>query len=135
MARERWRKVRRAPGYQVSDRGRVRSVPRVLSDGRRHGGGLLAQYQDADGYQRVSIAGRSELVHVLVLEAFHGPRPAGMEGCHGPKGQQVNTAAELRWDSKAENERDKKRTGRLEMDSRSRPCLVGTSGTGDVPDE
>ena len=36
--RERWRAVPGWPGYEVSDLGRVRSVPRILSDGRRAGG-------------------------------------------------------------------------------------------------
>lgn len=81
MPRERWRRVRRAPGYQVSDRGRVRSVRRVLADGREHGGGVLTPFADKDGYLRVILSGRAAAVHTLVLEAFTGPRPEGMECC------------------------------------------------------
>jgi hypothetical protein len=105
--RERWRRVRRAAGYQVSDRGRARSVKRTLSDGRECGGQLLVPVPDRDGYLRVSIAGVMVPLHVLVLEAFVSARPAGMEGCHGAGGQQDNSLANLRWDTHQENERDK----------------------------
>lgn len=130
--RERWRNVRRAAGYQVSDRGRVRSVTRTLSDGRRCGGTLLAQWADDDGYLCVSIAGRPVRVHLLVLEAFHGPRPEGLEGCHGPKGQKVNTEGNLRWDSRRENERDKRRKEGLEGIGRPRQLWIGTFRTGEL---
>lgn len=135
--RERWRKVRRADGYKVSSEGRVRSVDRQLADGRAAGGVLLEQYEDADGYLRVTIDGRPELVHVLVLEAFRGPRPPGMEGCHAPdgNGKEDNRACKLRWDTHPENERDKKRTERLNGKGGSRPFLIGTPGTGDLPVE
>ena len=106
--RERWRDIPGLPGYQASTRGRVRSVDRVLSDGRQCGGAVLAQARDADGYWRVKIGGRPQLVHRLVLLAFAGPCPPGMEGCHG-NGQDDNTPGSLRWDTHAENERDKRR--------------------------
>ena len=38
---ERWRAVLVWPGYEVSDLGRVRSVARILPDGRRAGDALL----------------------------------------------------------------------------------------------
>ena len=38
---ERWRAVLGWPGYEVSDLGRVRSVARILPDGRRAGDALL----------------------------------------------------------------------------------------------
>lgn len=132
MARERWRNCPGRPGYRVSSNGRVKSVDRVLSDGRRCGGTMLAQYEDGEGYLHVTIGGVPVAVHLLVLEAFHGPRPEGMEGCHGPKGQKVNNEAELRWDSRRENERDKKRQERLEWKSRPRQFFIGTFRTGEL---
>ena len=109
MARERWRKVRRAPGYKVSSLGRVRSVPRVLADGREHGGQPLEPFGNDDGYLCVTISGEQVKVHHLVLEAFTGPRPYGLEGCHGPGGSQDNRAEVLRWDTHRENLLDKQR--------------------------
>lgn len=129
--RERWRKVRRAPGYKVSSEGRVRSVDRVLADGRQAGGVMLTPYPDSDGYLHVRLNGEDVPVHHLVLEAFHGPRPYGTEGCHGPGGRQDNRASVLRWDSHRENERDKKRTARMEKRAATRPTNDESPGTGD----
>jgi len=132
MARERWRNIRRARGYRVSDLGRVKSVARTLADGRRHGGQVLDPYPDKDGYLCVTLAGETVKVHHLVLEAFHGPRPYGLEGCHGPDGLLVNTAEVLRWDSHAENlremrERNRKRqTEGLDLNGTHHPCLTET---------
>jgi NUMOD4 motif len=134
MVRERWRKVRRAAGYQVSDRGRVRSVARTLSDGRAHGGQLLTPKQDADGYLLVKVAGQWLPVHILVLEAFHGPRPPGTEGCHGPAGQLDNRAEVLRWDTHRENLQDRERNKqrqpeRLERNKQRQPERLDLNGT------
>ena len=126
-ARERWRKVRRADGYKVSSLGRVRSVPRMLDDGREHGGQILRPYPDDDGYLCVTIGGETVKVHHLVLEAFHGPRPYGTEGCHGPGGRQDNRAEVLRWDTHRENERDKTRQPeRLDWIGTHRPAPFET---------
>lgn len=133
MARERWRNAPGHPGYRTSSNGRVKSVDRMLTDGRACGGTMLAQYEDDDGYLHVTIGGKPVAVHLLVLEAFHGPRPPGMEGCHDPvAGQKANTAALLRWDSRRENERDKRRKRRLELESRARPFSAGTPETGEL---
>lgn len=137
MTRERWRKVRRAPGYKVSSDGRVRSLPRVLSTGQEHGGGLLTPYPDKDGYLCVTLNGETVRVHLLVLEAFHGPRPYGTEGCHGPDGLLDNRAQVLRWDTHRENLKDRERNKtrqpeRLDWIGTHRPCLARTS-EGGVP--
>lgn len=136
MARERWRKVRRADGYKVSSLGRVRSVDRVLSDGRRAGGQPLEQFPDKDGYLCVTIHGEQVQVSHLVLEAFHRLRPYGTEACHGPGGITDNREDKLRWDSRRENLKDKLRE-RDEGDGKenggvvSHPHLVVTAVTGD----
>lgn len=64
VARETWRTVPSAPGYRVSDRGRVKSPS----------GKLIGSANHIRGYRRVSIAGhRVVFVHQLVAEAFLGP--------------------------------------------------------------
>lgn len=53
--------------------------------------------------------GRSfgRLVHCLVLEAFVGPCPPGMEGCHFPdRDPSNNRLGNLRWDTHVNNMRD-----------------------------
>lgn len=83
---ETWLPVPGWPGYEVSDLGRVRSVDRVLSDGRTAGGVLLAKSPDSRGYMRVTLRkdGKSSTrrVCVLVAEAFLGRRPPGKQILH-----------------------------------------------------
>ena len=110
---ERWRPVYGWPGYRVSDLGRVRSVDRTLTNGQRCGGVMLTPWPDKDGYLVVRLRSgkRTKIlrVHLLVLRAFRGKRPAGTEGCHGD-GDRANAALEnLRYDTHLENIRDKLR--------------------------
>jgi hypothetical protein len=51
-------------------------------------------------------------MHILVLEAFVGPRPAGMEGCHWDDDPTNNHLSNLRWDTRSANARDAVRNGR-----------------------
>ena len=127
---ERWRKITGHPGYEASDRGRVRSADRVLSDGRTAGGVLLVPTLDRDGYERVKLGRRLVPVHVAVLLAWHG-RP---EGRHLNGDHRDNTPANLAWGSHRENERDKRRgrDERKELDGMkgvSRPLPVVTPVT------
>jgi hypothetical protein len=64
------------------------------------------------GYQLVKLREggqqRNEYVHVLVLEAFVGPRPEGMEACHDPNPDRTcNRLDNLRWDTPSANNHDK----------------------------
>lgn len=127
---ERWRKVRRATGYKVSSEGRIRSLDRTLADGRAAGGVMLQPF-GVDGYLHVTINGEQVPVHHVVLEAFHGLRPYGTEGCHGPGGRQDNRSMNLRWDTHRENEKDKKRESREGREvSGTRQNRIRTPGTG-----
>lgn len=60
------------PGYTISDEGVLRSPY-----GRR-----LAEKPSPLGYHTTILAGRRVQVHRLVLEAFVGPCPPGMECRH-----------------------------------------------------
>jgi hypothetical protein len=50
-------------------------------------------------------------VHRLVLEAFVGPCPAGMEACHNNGVRTDNRLENLRWDTRSANCRDRIRHG------------------------
>lgn len=101
--------------YDVSDLGRVRSLDRTDSRGHRIRGRLLKLVSKAetgpDSRQTVSIhwggVQRTRLVHHLVLEAFIGPRPDGMEACHGDGDARNNAVSNLRWGTHQSNEADK----------------------------
>jgi NUMOD4 motif/HNH endonuclease len=87
--------------YLVSNRGQVMSL---ISH-------RLMKLQPKSGYWVVKLSGKgkqySRYVHRLVLEAFDGPCPEGMECCHGPSGGQDNRWPEnLRWDTPKANRAD-----------------------------
>lgn len=95
--------------YQVSDKGGINTrdrrgewVPRALNS-------------DKNGYQRVtlSMSGRksSRLIHHLVLEAFVGPRPEGMECRHLNGDPSDNRLENLEWGTSSENTFDVVRHG------------------------
>lgn len=54
---------------------------------------------------------KSRGVHVLVLEAFRGPCPEGMEGAHGNGIRHDNRMDNLRWDTRKNNHADKWKHG------------------------
>lgn len=104
--------------YEVSDLGRVRSVDHFDTLGRFRPGRIRGTPVDraGAGYRYVSLSRHGKVtklnVHVLVLEAFVGPRPsAGHEGCHDD-GDRTNAAlSNLRWDTAVANHADRWRHG------------------------
>jgi hypothetical protein len=113
---ERWLPVPGWAGYEVSDQGRVRSRQRTLPDGRTAGGVVRRASPDRKGYLRVHLRnGRqssTKKVHVLVAEAFHGRRPQGMQILHRGDDKSRNGAADIRYGTRKQNDRDRKRRGR-----------------------
>jgi hypothetical protein len=68
------------------------------------------------GYPRITPCrgGRDygRYVHILVLEAFFGPCPPGMEACHvGVADRTCNRIANLRWGTRLDNAADRDRHG------------------------
>lgn len=115
---EAWRPVVGWDAYEISDQGRVRSVDREVWDCRgrlrRLKGKLLAP-TFSQGYFRVSLSLDNHAFKVkvcsLVLEAFVGPHPEGMECCHGPGGSADDRLENLRWGTSSENKFDIVRAG------------------------
>lgn len=118
---ELWRPVVGYDGwYEVSTRGGVRSVDRVVvaSNGKRRaypGVELAQRTMPAKGYRTVGLkrngTEKRALVHRLVLESFVGPAPAGHECCHEDGDPGNNSLGNLRWDTKSANVRDQVRHG------------------------
>lgn len=125
--------------YQVSDLGRVKSLARTIDSGRP---GVTIDLRER--ILRASVAGHGYLVVVLtrrndrttipvyrlVLAAFVGPCPDGMEGCHNDGDKTNNTPANLRWDTRSENIRDTVRHGNHQMASKTH-CAKGHPFAGD----
>jgi hypothetical protein len=82
-----------------------------------------------DGYPRVviSIRGKSRqwFVHRLVLEAFVGPCPPGMESCHINGRSDDDRLCNLRWGTPLENAEDKRRHG-TNLHGESSPAAKAT---------
>lgn len=91
---EKWKAVVGYEGlYEVSDLGRVRSLPRTDRLGRFHAGCVRkVQRNNQSGYLTITLGksnGRGEhgsklmlTLHRVVLEAFRGKRPKGKEARH-----------------------------------------------------
>lgn len=115
---ETWRAIPGHLGYEVSDLGRVRSyrnrqghptaTARVLSPGAVH------------GYQQIKLGrSRQTKVHILVLEAFVGPRPEGMVCRHLDGNGMNNRLGNLRWGTPEENYADRHLHGTHNSGSRN----------------
>jgi len=129
-APERWLPVPGYEGlYEVSNRGRVKSIPRRGGRNRMYGGGLLRPTAEAkSGYLIVGLWSSNEnetlRVHALVVAAFVGPRPEGQEVRHldgnpannrWEPGDETETQAaggNLIYGTRSENGRDTVRHGR-----------------------
>lgn len=95
--------------YEVSEEGDVRSVDRIDVRGWRRRGRTLRPSRDGCGYRQVVLCnGRrhNRKVHVLVCEAWHGPRPSGLQVRHLDGDQLNNVPGNLRWGTGSENVRD-----------------------------
>ncbi len=106
--------------YEVSDRGLIRSVDRMVPEPRwgfrRYRGRPIAPWRDRNGYFLVNLYRDAKptrrFVHQLVLEAFAGLCPPGMESLHGMGGKTDNRWPEnLHWGTHAENCADTARQG------------------------
>lgn len=100
--------------YEVSDRGRVRSLTRRTTDrlGRQRTevSRVLSQFVQRTGYVEVILFRQDQRfarrVYRLVLEAFVGSRPDGLQGCHNDGAKTNNALSNLRWDTPSANSRD-----------------------------
>lgn len=120
-----WRPAVGFPDYEVSSMGRVRSVPRLQVRAetpsrrghvRRLPGKVLRPWVSGKyGHRMVTLyrdeAAFHKQVHRLVLEAFVGPRPDGLEACHWNGRAGDNRLGNLRWDTHAANVEDAMRHG------------------------
>lgn len=120
-----FRELPEYPGYRVGSDGSVWSRWQLQPLGGRRGtvsfqGAEWKRMQtgpDENGYPAVRLRtgpcrSRYVRVHALVLTAFVGPCPAGMEGCHENGNPADCWVENLRWDTHAGNMKDMADHGR-----------------------
>lgn len=90
MSRESWRPIPSVPGYQASNRGRIRNAAT-----RR----VLSPKPTTNGYLQVHCgrANPNRLIHRLVCEAFHGEPEATAHADHLDFNRLNNRPTNLRW--------------------------------------
>lgn len=117
--------------YEVSDKGRIRSLPRKTVSGWR-GGNVLKPGLDTRGYFFVILTyGRRReqfTVHALVAAAFIGPRPEGADVCHGRMGKHCNEPGNLRYDTRQGNILDSVLRDRTHANAAKECCPLCGSG-------
>ena len=94
------------PDYCVTSDGRVWSNKRC----RGKVTGWMGQSKLNHNHMQVVLCKNGKRfprqVHRLILEAFVGPCPLGMECCHNDGNPANNNASNLRWDTRKSNHRD-----------------------------
>jgi len=126
MSSEIWKRI---PGYgdhyEASNLGQIRSLDRIVEKicsginvglcKQNYKGKVLKQQIHKHGHKTVHVGvdGKkfSLSVHRLVLAAFVGECPDGMEACHNNGISSDNRPENLRWDSHFENNQDRKKHG------------------------
>ena len=130
---EEWRPVvGHEDRYEVSSAGRIRSIPREFTDklGRpyRVKQALLSLATRYTGHKMARLQGEDRAttfyVHRLVLEAFVGPCPEGMEACHNNGVPDDNRVENLRWDTRSANRLDRVAHG-VDQNAKKTHCKQG----------
>lgn len=118
-----YRLIEGFPGYRVGNDGTVwtcknarwgfrktwrKMRPSISGRGKGHYSVTLCR--DGKYYRRY--------VHALVLTAFVGPRPLGMEGCHKDDVRSNNHLSNLKWDTSGGNRQDAIRNGGIPLGDR-----------------
>lgn len=101
-----YRQLEGYPNYWIGDDGSVFSRNRMK---------FLKNFDDGIGYRRVNLCSqgrvRPHYIHRLLLLAFVGPCPDGMEACHWNDKRADNRLENLRWGTQKDNKADMRRNG------------------------
>jgi len=130
---EKWKVIEGYPYYEVSNRGQVRSLPRLV---RCRGGGSRLVVGGirklckvpGGGYYVVSLhndGGQKRFyIHRLVLDAFRGPKPNPRMVCRHLDGDPTNNRrSNLVWGTCQENADDMRRHGTVDRPAGEKhPC-------------
>lgn len=107
--------------YEISDQGRVKTVARLVPSkcgSIRHVSERIRSANGrSNGYPVVNLSIRNKVttrtIHVMMLEAFIGPRPSPLhDACHENDQREDNRLENLRWDTKKANKEDAFKNGK-----------------------
>lgn len=130
---ERWLPVPGYEGiYEVSDMGRVKSLPRKEMRGghlRSRSGRILRPQSSPSGHKHVILCRDAvktmRRIHVLVMEAFVGPRPSPeivVAHCNGVPSD--NRLVNLRYATQSENLQDMREHGTLMLGGKNHKTTI-----------
>jgi hypothetical protein len=105
---ETWLPIVGHPGWQISDRGRVR-------DAQIH---KIREPDRSGRYPRVWLSGRRRYIHVLMAETWLGPRAWGQLVLHADDDPANAHIANIAWGTPAQNAADAKRNRALAPNGR-----------------
>ena len=130
--------------YEVSNLARVKSLDRYVRHPRGGSKFIKGQLLIPSGcgwkrrYRFITLRRegikKAFYVHRLVLEAFVGPCPEGMEALHGPAGYEDCSLSNLSWGTKKANMLDKHRDGTTLHGSRNHQAKLTTEQVLDIRD-
>jgi hypothetical protein len=92
---ERWKEITEAPGYFISDQGRVKNSKGKVLNPRPNKNGYLRILPSVNGIQK-----KSMFVHQLVLSTFGPQQPADTTPDHINRIRTDNRIENLRWATK-----------------------------------
>lgn len=141
MKTEIWKPIAGFEGlYEVSNLGRIRTFDRIVQSHDRWGnrrsfavpGRILKPGPHPGGYKTVHLYRngkcRSTVLHIIVAEAFHGPRPSPHHEVRHLDGRKDNCAENnLKWGTKQENEDDKLAHGTRTRGEKSNAAKLSTA--------
>lgn len=116
---EKWRPIQGPEGYEVSGKGQVRSLDRVVAY-KKNGKivtykkkGLILKPETDRGYKKVMLGrGNRRYVHELVCTAFEGEKPSPKHETRHLNGVRgANRSENLVWGTRQENAADRARHG------------------------
>lgn len=111
---EEWRNIEGYPGYQVSNRGNVRSLVTIGSKNRSIGNAYhpIKPRTDGHGYFIIGLHGKNHRIHRLVAKAFL-PNPMNFPVVRHMDDNRTNNVVEnLKWGTQRDNIQDAINHGR-----------------------
>lgn len=103
-----WKPIPNSRCYWASSEGQIKGPRRILKP------------WVSNGYLYVKIHGVTKKVSTLVAQAFHPNDLEDLQVCHNNGDKLDNRASNLRWDTKSNNELDKRKHGTMHQVNRTR---------------